>query len=93
MEVEVKLRLPDKEAHDRVASLLQSSRQAVHHQENYFFDGKEKELSRERAVLRLRFYDQDKKATLTLKVRLPVRLSAPVAAETFPVAPHRRASQ
>ena len=68
MEVEIKLRLPNKEAHDKVAQLLQSTHQATHHQENYFFDGTGSELSKERAVLRLRFYDTDKKARLTLKV-------------------------
>jgi hypothetical protein len=38
-------------------------------QENYFFDGPGRELSSKRVVLRLRFYDTDKKAVLTLKVR------------------------
>jgi hypothetical protein len=38
-------------------------------QENYFFDGPGRELNSKRVVLRLRFYDTDKKAVLTLKVR------------------------
>lgn len=67
MEVEVKLRLPDKAAHDRVAQLLAPGRRATHQQENYFFDGANKELSSQRAVLRTRFYDTDAKAVLTLK--------------------------
>jgi uncharacterized protein YjbK len=37
-------------------------------QENYFFDGPNKELNSRLVVLRLRFYDIDKKAVLTLKV-------------------------
>lgn len=37
-------------------------------QENYFFDGPSKELNSRLVVLRLRFYDTDKKAVLTLKV-------------------------
>lgn len=37
-------------------------------QENYFFDGPNKELNSRFVVLRLRFYDTDKKAVLTLKV-------------------------
>ena len=51
----------------QVASLLQNTHQATHHQENYFFDGASKELSKERAVLRVRFYNQDRKCTITLK--------------------------
>lgn len=39
-------------------------------QENYFFDGPNKELNSRLVVLRLRFYDKDKKAVLTLKVGL-----------------------
>jgi uncharacterized protein YjbK len=39
-------------------------------QENFFFDGPGRELNSRRVVLRLRFYDTDKKAVLTLKVRL-----------------------
>jgi uncharacterized protein YjbK len=37
-------------------------------QENYFFDGHAKELNSRFVVLRVRFYDVDKKAVLTLKV-------------------------
>lgn len=37
-------------------------------QENFFFDGPNKELNSRLVVLRLRFYDTDKKALLTLKV-------------------------
>lgn len=37
-------------------------------QENYFFDGPNRELNSRRVVLRLRFYDVDKKAYITVKV-------------------------
>ena len=42
---------------------------ATHKQENYFFDGPASELNSKRTVLRLRFYDVDKKAVITIKVR------------------------
>ena len=67
MEVEVKLRLPDKKAHDAVAAALRSSALATHQQENFFLDGPAKELSSKMAVLRIRFYDVDKRALVTLK--------------------------
>ena len=44
-------------------------------QENFFFDGPNKELNSRLVVLRLRFYDTDKKAVLTLKVGLAGALS------------------
>lgn len=67
-QVEVKIRLPDRAAYDKVAQVLAGSLQATHEQENYFFDGSEKQLNSQRAVLRLRFYDVDKKAVITVKV-------------------------
>lgn len=67
MEVEVKFRLPDAEAHQKVATLLASSHEVTHAQENVFFDGKQKELSSTRSVLRLRFYNGDQKCVVTLK--------------------------
>ena len=66
--MEVKIRLPDRAAHERVAQLLSSGIKAVHEQENFFFDGANKELNSQRAVLRLRFYNVDKKAVITVKV-------------------------
>jgi len=44
-----------------------ATRKATHHQENFFFDGPGKELSAQRAVLRVRFYDTDRRALITLK--------------------------
>ncbi len=37
-------------------------------QDNYFFDGPNRELNSRRVVLRLRTYNGDQKATITLKV-------------------------
>lgn len=67
MEVEVKLRLPSREAHDAVAAALADSKIATHEQENFFLDGPGQELTSKRAVLRVRFYDVDKRALVTLK--------------------------
>lgn len=63
----MKLRLPGAEAHQKLEQLLAPGRVATHQQENYFFDGLNKELNSRLVVLRLRFYDTDKKAVLTLK--------------------------
>eukprot|EP00878_Enallax_costatus_P005718 GHUV01005996.1.p1 GENE.GHUV01005996.1~~GHUV01005996.1.p1 ORF type:complete len:199 (+),score=59.12 GHUV01005996.1:362-958(+) len=67
MEVEVKLRLASADAHKKLQDLLASGRVATHQQENFFFDGPNRELNSKRVVLRLRFYDTDKKAEITLK--------------------------
>ncbi|KAL6768315.1 hypothetical protein ACKKBF_B38650 [Auxenochlorella protothecoides x Auxenochlorella symbiontica] len=67
MEVEIKLRLKDEEAHARLAAALKASYRTTHEQENYFFDGSSAELSSARVILRLRFYNFDKKALLTVK--------------------------
>jgi len=72
MEVEVKIRLPDRAAYDKVAAALGSSLQAVHEQENHFFDGSNQELSAQRCVLRLRFYNVDKKAVITIKGKMVI---------------------
>lgn len=67
MEVEVKIRLPDKASHDKVAAALAAGHKVTHQQENFFFDGSGGELEAVRAVLRLRFYGGDKKAVITVK--------------------------
>jgi inorganic triphosphatase YgiF len=67
LQVEVKIRLPDKAAHDRVAELLSASQQHHYKQENYFFDGTMGELEAQRIVLRVRLYNVDEKATITIK--------------------------
>jgi len=38
-------------------------------QENYFFDGDANQLEATHTVLRLRFYNNDEKATVTIKVK------------------------
>ena len=68
LQVEIKLRLPSKEAHDAVAAQLKDSFRETHQQENFFFDGVKGELSSQRVVLRCRFYNTDKRAIMTLKV-------------------------
>jgi len=68
MEVEVKLRLADAVAHAKLAEALQPGYRTTHQQENFFFDGSQQELSSRRVVLRVRFYDTDKKAVITVKV-------------------------
>ncbi|KAL4444307.1 hypothetical protein ABPG75_012044 [Micractinium tetrahymenae] len=67
VEVEVKLRLADAAAHGKVAEALRPGYRTTHQQENYFFDGAAQELSSRRVVLRVRFYNQDKKAVITVK--------------------------
>ncbi|CAM6100846.1 unnamed protein product [Calypogeia fissa] len=67
MEIEVKLKLSGPEAHEKVAKLLKPFHDVTHMQENVFFDGANKELSSRKSVLRLRFYDEDKKCVVTYK--------------------------
>lgn len=42
---------------------------STHTQENSFFDGPNSELNSKRVVVRVRLYNKDQKATLTVKVR------------------------
>lgn len=63
----MKLRLPDAAAHAALAAALRSGYRCTHDQENYFFDGPQQELSCKRVVLRVRFYDGEKKAVITVK--------------------------
>ncbi|CAI9113933.1 OLC1v1037494C1 [Oldenlandia corymbosa var. corymbosa] len=69
MEVEVKLRLPDANAHQRLSSVLSPFHLKTHIQENIFFDGSNSELSTNLAALRLRFYDLDSRCVLSLKAK------------------------
>lgn len=68
LQVEIKLRLRDQAAHDKVADALKSQLTATHKQENIFFDGSEKELSNQRIIVRTRFYNTDQQCLLTIKV-------------------------
>ncbi|KAG4930096.1 hypothetical protein AAZX31_17G104600 [Glycine max] len=69
MEVEVKLRLADANAHRHVTTLLSPFHVITHRQQNLFFDGAASELSARRAVLRLRFYGDDERCVASLKAR------------------------
>lgn len=69
MEVEVKLRLPDSAAHQKLSDILSPFRTKTHLQENIFFDGASNELSSKRAVLRLRFYNGDTRCVVSLKAK------------------------
>ncbi|PIN20329.1 Triphosphatase [Handroanthus impetiginosus] len=71
MEVEVKLRLPNKESHQKLLSLLSPFHIITHHQHNTFFDGSASELSSRRGVLRLRFYEDTNlpKCSVSLKAK------------------------
>ncbi|XP_026660231.2 LOW QUALITY PROTEIN: triphosphate tunnel metalloenzyme 3-like [Phoenix dactylifera] len=69
MEVEVKLRLPDAAAHQRLSDALEPHHLRTYLQENLFFDGAAGQLSARLAVLRLRFYDGDSRCVLSLKAR------------------------
>lgn len=64
----MKLRLAGPEAHAALAAALQPAHRATHQQENFFFDGASQELSSQRVVLRMRFYNKDAKALITVKV-------------------------
>ena len=68
-QVEVKIRLPDRAAHDKLAAAMATAPTAVHEQENYFFDTPDSALNATRTVLRLRFHDVDQAALVTIKVR------------------------
>ncbi|KAK4774181.1 hypothetical protein SAY87_029200 [Trapa incisa] len=69
MEVEVKLGLPDRVAHGRVVALLAPFRRETLRQENLFFDGSEKELPSQRAILRIRFYNGQARCVVSLKAK------------------------
>lgn len=64
----MKLRLAGAEAHAKLAAALAPHYRTTHEQENFFFDGTAQELSSHRVVLRVRFYNKDRKAVVTLKV-------------------------
>eukprot|EP01023_Acetabularia_acetabulum_P050240 TRINITY_DN5419_c0_g1_i1.p2 TRINITY_DN5419_c0_g1~~TRINITY_DN5419_c0_g1_i1.p2 ORF type:complete len:198 (-),score=26.49 TRINITY_DN5419_c0_g1_i1:253-846(-) len=66
MEVEVKLRLPQA-GHSLLIEKLKPFYLTTYNQENYFFDGAKQELSSQKVVLRLRFYNIQEKAVITIK--------------------------
>ncbi|KEH44454.1 adenylate cyclase [Medicago truncatula] len=61
MEVEVKLRLANAEAHRQVTALLSPFHVITHHQHNHFFDGAASELSSRRATFQEDEEDLDPK--------------------------------
>lgn len=67
MEVEVKLRLPDCNAHQKLLSVLSPFHTQTLFQENIFFDGPNSELASNLTALRIRFYNQDSRCILSLK--------------------------
>ncbi|GBF92863.1 triphosphate tunel metalloenzyme [Raphidocelis subcapitata] len=67
MEVEVKLRLGGKDDYERLRTALAPGVGPVYRQENFFFDGPGGELNARRVVVRVRLYNGDEKATLTVK--------------------------
>lgn len=67
----MKLRL-SKEAHDKLFSLLASEQKHLYRQENFFFDGVSQELTSRRCVMRLRFFNSDEKAVITVKAKMNV---------------------
>ncbi|KAG9141708.1 hypothetical protein Leryth_022036 [Lithospermum erythrorhizon] len=69
MEVEVKLRLPNSNAHQRLSTLLSPHHLKTHFQENIFFDTTNSLLSTNLAALRLRFYDLDTRCIISLKAK------------------------
>ncbi|KAF5789214.1 putative triphosphatase [Helianthus annuus] len=71
MEVEVKLRLPDSNTYKTLTSLLAPFHVRTHNQHNNFFDGAAGELSGRRAVLRIRFYNDQpaRKCIICLKAK------------------------
>lgn len=71
--MEVKLRLKDKAAHDKVVALLQDQQTHLYRQHNYFYDGPNGELSRNRTILRVRWFNEDEKVVITVKGRMAVQ--------------------
>ncbi|XP_026387579.1 triphosphate tunel metalloenzyme 3-like [Papaver somniferum] len=69
MEIELKLKLPDSTSHQKLSDLLSPFHIKTHLQENIFFDGLNSELSSKRAVLRLRFYNDDSLCVVSLKAK------------------------
>lgn len=69
MEVEVKLRLKNSTAHQKLSHLLSPFHKRTLFQENVFFDDKHSKLSSNLAVLRLRFYNLNSHCVLSLKAK------------------------
>lgn len=73
MQVEVKLRLKDKTAHDKVVSVLQGQQKQLYRQHNYFYDGPNRELSSNKTILRMRWFNDNEKVVITMKGKMAVQ--------------------
>jgi hypothetical protein len=71
-QVEVKLRLADAAAHDKLVSLLAADQQHLYRQQNLFYDGSNRELSSQRNILRVRWFNDDEKVVITVKGKMSV---------------------
>ncbi|KAK4802282.1 hypothetical protein SAY86_000485 [Trapa natans] len=69
MEVEIKLKLPDSAAHQRLSDILSPFHLETLIQENAFFDSPVDDLAKNLAALRLRFYNLDSRCVLSLKAK------------------------
>ncbi|XWS16500.1 hypothetical protein CRYUN_Cryun34aG0093700 [Craigia yunnanensis] len=67
MEVEVKLRLPNSNSHQKLCNLLSPFHVKTLIQENIFFDTPNSALASNNSALRLRFYNLDSYSILSLK--------------------------
>ncbi|GKV07578.1 hypothetical protein SLEP1_g19331 [Rubroshorea leprosula] len=67
MEVEVKLRLPNSDSHQKLSNLLSPFHLKTFVQENFFFDTPHSTLAFAYSALRLRFYNLDSHSVLSLK--------------------------
>ena len=81
MQVEVKLRLADQAAHDTMVDLLKADQTHLYRQHNLFYDGPKRELSSQRTVLRVRWFNDDEKVVITVKGKMAVTDGVGRAAE------------
>jgi len=65
----VKLRLLTREDHKKAKDLFGTNYVKTYDQENFFFDGSQKELSSNYQIMRIRFFNKTEKAVLTVKGR------------------------
>jgi hypothetical protein len=84
-QVEIKLRLEDEEAHSKLGKALEPHFRETHKQENIFYDGAEGELSRQRVIVRTRFYNTDKRCLLTIKVGTTLASTPLVSSQHHPL--------
>lgn len=69
MEVELKLRLLDAANHSRLKTILSPFHVETLNQQNLFFDSSTASLSSQRAILRVRFFNNDTGCVISLKAR------------------------